>query len=66
MLVTIVIMFSTQRCFMRLCARYVVNVGNQVQFTTLHLALGARYVGEFCNQVQYTTLLHATLCMLGL
>jgi uncharacterized membrane protein len=35
MLVKLIIKFSTQRCFMRIYARYVGDVGSQVQYTTL-------------------------------
>jgi hypothetical protein len=37
-LVTLLIKFSKQRFFMRICACYVGDVGNQVHYTTLHLA----------------------------
>jgi hypothetical protein len=35
MLETLVINFSIQRCFIRLCVRYGDDLGNQVQYATL-------------------------------
>jgi hypothetical protein len=61
MLVTLLIKFSTQSFVIRLCARYVGDVGNQFQYTTLFKRLCARYVSDVGIQVQKTTLLQEYL-----